>query len=177
MKSPNTSNASRSFLPADETTIKEIGLHSSSVIHRRFSIIVSTYHGDITSKLVHGAIERLTDHGVPKHAITVYRVPGAWEIPLAAQRVLTDSACDAVICLGCVIRGETSHDQHINATISDSLGKLSLEFKRPIAFGVLTCNTRDQALARSGGDVGNKGVESADAMIAMLQLFDEMQAQ
>ena len=103
-------------------------------------------------------------------------MPGSWEIPLAAQRLLDTGRWDAIVCLGCVIRGETTHDQHINTTISNALGMLSLEYSTPVAFGVLTCNTLEQALARSGGDVGNKGVEAAEAVLHMLSLFEEVES-
>ena len=103
-------------------------------------------------------------------------VPGAWEIPCAVQRVLDAGQSDAVLTLGCVVRGETTHDQHINTSVSNSLGRLTLDYKVPVAFGVLTVNTMDQAIQRSGGDVGNKGVEVAEAAIHMLLLFKEIQS-
>ena len=90
------------------------------------------------------------------------------------QFVLEKDSPDAVICLGCVVRGETTHDQYINSTVSSELGKLGLEHRTPVAFGLLTCNTMDQAIQRAGGDVGNKGIESADAVIELLKLFDAM---
>lgn len=156
--------------------ITELKGTTGSVKEKSFAVIVSKYHHSITSKLLDGTINTLTRNLVPASNIQVGWVPGAWEIPTAAQFALDQSKYDAVICLGCVIRGETTHDQHINTTISNGLGRLSLDYKTPISFGVLTCNTMEQAIARSGGDVGNKGVESAEAAIHMLLLFDEMHA-
>lgn len=146
---------------------------TGSVSKKRFAIIVSKYHQSITGKLLDGATNTLTRNLVPAGSIEVNWVPGAWEIPTAAQRILESKQFDGLICLGCVIRGETTHDQHINTTISNGLGRLSLDFGVPVGFGVLTCNTMEQAIARAGGDVGNKGVEAAEAVIHMLLLFEE----
>ena len=147
-----------------------------SVADKKFGIVVSRYHESITEKLVQGSLETLRRNQVPEQNIFVLRVPGAWEIPFAVQRILEHKSLDAIICLGCVIRGETSHDQHINTTVSNGLGRLGLDFQIPIAFGVLTCNTMDQAIQRAGGDVGNKGIEAADATIEMLQLFAQLES-
>lgn len=141
----------------------------------RVGIVVSSYHRDITGKLLEGAISTLQEVGIGESDIFTAWVPGSWEIPLAAQRLLDAEQWDAVVCLGCVIRGETTHDQHINTTISNALGMLSLEHSKPVSFGVLTCNTLEQAQARAGGDVGNKGVESAEAVLHMLSLFEEIE--
>ena len=154
--------------------IEELKGTSGSVSDCRFSIVVSKYHHSITQKLLDGAVQTLTRNLVPANQIKVHWVPGAWEIPSAVQRVLDVGNCDAVLTLGCVVRGETTHDQHINTAVSNSLGRLALDYKIPVAFGVLTVNTMDQAIQRSGGDVGNKGVEVADAAIHMLLLFNEI---
>lgn len=140
----------------------------------RVGIVVSSYHREITGKLQHGALETLQSVGIKEADIFTAWVPGSWEIPLAAQRLLETDRWDAIICLGCVIRGETTHDQHINTTISNALGMLSLDYSKPVAFGVLTCNTLEQAQARCGGSVGNKGVEAAEAVLHMLSLFEEI---
>lgn len=142
----------------------------------RVGIVVSSYHREITGKLLEGATATLNEVGVTDADIFTAWVPGSWEIPLAAQRLLETETWDAIICLGCVIRGETTHDQHINTTISNALGMLSLDHSRPVAFGVLTCNTLEQAQARSGGAVGNKGVEAAEAVLHMLSLFEEIES-
>lgn len=137
----------------------------------RFAIVVSKYNDSITSKLLTGAIETLVAHGVADDAIDVAWVPGAWEIPLVADRLAKTNRYAAVICLGAVIRGETTHDQHINRHVSISLGKTSLECGLPVLMGVLTCNSLEQAINRSGGVVGNKGVECAEAALEMVSLL------
>ena len=139
-----------------------------------FTIVVSRYHQSITEKLLTGAVKTLGREGVQDDQINVLYVPGTWEIPLAAKMALRSQAPAAVICLGCVIRGETTHDQYINMTVSSELGRLGIEYEVPIAFGVLTCNTLDQAIQRAGGDVGNKGVEAAEAVIEMVRLRREI---
>ncbi len=116
--------------------------------------------------------------GVPDEQIRIAWVPGAWELPIAAQRMIDSTVTyDGVLCFGCVIRGETTHDQHINTTVSEGLGRLSLLNDVPIGFGLLTVNSLDQAIARSGGAVGNKGEETATAVIEMLKLFDSLDAE
>ena len=134
--------------------IQEFKGTTGSVASDRFVIVVSKYHFSITGKLLDGAVQTLTRNLVPANQICVLWVPGAWEIPGAVQMALEASRYDAVLTLGCVIRGETTHDQHINTTVSTDLGRLSLDYKVPIAFGVLTCNTMEQAIQRSGGVPG-----------------------
>jgi 6,7-dimethyl-8-ribityllumazine synthase len=136
----------------------------------RFGVVVSRYNESITGKLLRGAVETLQSAGVLEDAIDIAWVPGAWEIPLLAQRFArTDAA--AVLCLGAVIRGETTHDQFINQQVSASLGRIALETGKPVLFGVLTCNSLEQAIERSGGRVGNKGVECAEAALEMASLL------
>lgn len=150
--------------------------NTGSVAQRRFAIVVSKYHLSITEKLLNGAVQTLVRNEVPEANISTFWVPGAWEIPTAAQFALEQGNYDAILTFGCVIRGETTHDQHINTTVSNSLGRLSIEHNTPIAFGLLTCNTMDQAIARAGGEVGHKGIETADAAIHMLLLRQEIEA-
>ncbi len=148
---------------------------TGSLAEKRFAIIVSTYHRRITGPLLQGAEESLATAGVDDENVTIAWVPGAWELPLAAKKFIASSAdWDAIICLGCVIRGETTHDQHINSTVSHNLGQLSIESGVPIAFGLLTCESLQQAIERSGGKVGNKGIEATDAAIRMVRLYDEI---
>lgn len=141
----------------------------------RFAIIVSKYHLSITQKLLDGALQTLKRNQVPDSNVDVLWVPGAWELPAGAQIALNNRKYDAVIVFGCVIRGETTHDQHINTTVSNTLGKISTDHQCPIGFGLLTCNTMDQAIARAGGEVGNKGIESAEAALHMVYLKQEVQ--
>jgi 6,7-dimethyl-8-ribityllumazine synthase len=136
----------------------------------RYAIVVSTYNSNITNKLLAGAIETLANSGVADGDIVVVRVPGAWELPLAATQLAKEPSICAVITLGAVIRGETTHDQHINRAVSNALMDLMNKTGKPIAFGLLTCNTMEQAIHRAGGNVGNKGCEAAEAAIEMVRL-------
>ena len=140
----------------------------------RFAVVVARYNETITSKLLAGAVETLTSHGVADDSIDIAWVPGAWEIPAAAQRMAVTQRYAAVLCLGTVIRGETTHDQYINQQVSHSLGQLALQSGLPVLFGVLTCNTLEQAIHRSGGRVGNKGAECAEAALEMVDLFTKL---
>lgn len=137
----------------------------------RFAIAVSRYNESITGRLLAGAVETLTGRGVPSDQIEIVWVPGAWELPLIAKTLAESHQFLAVLCLGAVIRGETTHDQYINQQVSASLGRIALETNVPVLFGVLTCNTLEQAIHRSGGNVGNKGVECAEAAIEMANLM------
>ncbi|MDA1050527.1 MAG: 6,7-dimethyl-8-ribityllumazine synthase [Planctomycetota bacterium] len=140
----------------------------------RFAIVVSKYNDSITTKLLTGAVETLRAHHVADDAIDVAWVPGAWEIPLVADRLAKTKCYAAVICLGAVIRGETTHDQHINRHVSLSLGRISLDSGLPVLMGVLTCNSLEQAINRSGGTVGNKGTECAEAALEMVSLLRQL---
>ncbi|MGN6135576.1 MAG: 6,7-dimethyl-8-ribityllumazine synthase [Aureliella sp.] len=141
---------------------------------RQIGVVVSTYNAAITDKLLEGALGTLTAAGVPRDQIQVLRVPGAWELPLATKWLAQSERVAAVISLGAVIRGETTHDQHINRAVSNALMELMQQSGKPIAFGLLTCNTLEQAQHRAGGDVGNKGEESAAAVLTMLALRDSI---
>lgn len=140
----------------------------------RYAIVVSDYNESITRKLLAGAIETLRAAGVAEEAIDVARVPGAWELPVVAKVFAKSKRHDAVICLGCVIKGETTHDEHINRQVSTSLGALALKTGVPIIFGVLTCHTLEQALNRAGGAVGHKGVEAAETAVRMVRLLESL---
>ena len=139
---------------------------------KQFAVIVSRYNEMITGRLLDGAVETLRDHQVADQRIDVVRVPGAWELSLAAKQLANSGRYAGLVCLGAVIRGETTHDQHINRFVSQSLGQLSLDFNLPIAFGLLTCNTFEQAHERAGGKVGNKGHEATLAMLEMARLTE-----
>ena len=117
-----------------------------------------------------GAKETLLKHGVTEDAIVVHKVPGSFELPLAAKFVLAKEQKDAVICLGAVIKGETDHDKYINAAVASGIMQLSLLSNVPIIFGVLTTNNKEQALNRAGGAHGNKGVEAAITALKMIAL-------
>lgn len=136
----------------------------------RFAILSSTYHSEITGRLAEGARLRLQQAGVPETQIELLPVPGAWELPLAASWAGRTGRFSGLIALGVVIKGETSHDQHINRFVSLSLGEIGLQHQIPIGFGLLTCDSLSQAVQRAGGKFGNKGEEAADAVLAMLEL-------
>jgi 6,7-dimethyl-8-ribityllumazine synthase len=140
----------------------------------RLAIVVSRYNESITSKLLAGALATLAENGVGDDRVDVAWVPGAWELPLVAQRMAAGGRYAAVICLGAVIRGETTHDEHINRAVSMALGDLGLHTGVPVLFGVLTCNTLEQAIHRSGGNVGNKGSECALAALEMISLLAKL---
>lgn len=140
----------------------------------RFGIVVSNYNETITSKLLSGAVATLTAAGVADDAIDVVRVPGAFEIPLAALTMAQSGNYSAVLCLGAVIRGQTTHDQHINRAVSLGLLEASLSSNVPVLFGVLTCDSLEQAINRSGGAAGNKGVECAESALHMAALMRKL---
>jgi 6,7-dimethyl-8-ribityllumazine synthase len=137
----------------------------------RFGIVVARWNEAITKKLLDGAVAKLQERGVPEDMIDVAWVPGAMEIPLVAKRLAGLRRYQAIICLGAVIRGETTHDQHINRSVSHAITRLSIEANIPVLFGVLTCETMEQAIHRAGGNVGNKGAEAADAAVQMVGLL------
>jgi 6,7-dimethyl-8-ribityllumazine synthase len=152
----------------------------------RFAIVVSRYNESVTSNLLDGAVRTLSAHGVADERIDVAWVPGAFEIPTVANRLAASGRYVAVLCLGAVIRGETTHDQHINRAVSTALAEIGARTGVPVLFGVLTCNTLEQAVARSGGQagtrgkdrpdsrVGNKGVECAEAALEMVNLMAKL---
>jgi len=140
----------------------------------RFAIVVARYNESITSKLLDGALQTLSAAGVADEAIDVAHVPGAWEIPVVAAQMARSGRYVAVLCLGAVIRGETTHDQHINRQVSISLGQIAIETGLPVLFGVLTCQSLEQAIHRAGGNVGNKGSECADAALRMVNLLEKL---
>jgi 6,7-dimethyl-8-ribityllumazine synthase len=143
----------------------------------RFGVVVARYNESITRRLLAGATETLAAHGVADADIEVAWVPGAFEIPLVAARMANSRRYLAVLCLGAVIRGETTHDQHINQAVSQQLASLAVESQVPVMFGVLTCNSLEQAIQRAGGSVGNKGSECAEAAIQMANLLEQMKSE
>ncbi len=140
----------------------------------RYGIVVAQWNRSITGKLLDGALEKFAEMGVADDAVDVAWVPGAWEIPIVAQRMAASGEYAAVICLGAVIRGETSHDQHINRGVSLAMNQIALEQDVPVLFGVLTVETMEQAIHRAGGNVGNKGSECAEAAVHMAGLLKSL---
>jgi 6,7-dimethyl-8-ribityllumazine synthase len=140
----------------------------------RFAIVVARWNKTITQRLLDGAVDTLRKRGVADEAIDVAWVPGSFEIPLVAQRVAISGRYAAVICLGAVIRGETTHDEHINRAVSLAMSQIALAANVPVLFGVLTCETMEQAIHRAGGNVGNKGAECAEAALEMAGLLKNL---
>ena len=136
----------------------------------RIAVVSSRYHDTVTSALRDGAVEAFSECGGDPADVVSIEAPGTWELPVLCSALLEgDEAPDAVVAIGCVIAGETSHDQHINSGVSNALAQLSIRTGVPVAFGVLTCSSMEQARARSGGEVGNKGRESMLAAIEAVQ--------
>ena len=142
----------------------------------RIGVAVSRYNDAVTTRLLDGAREALAAADVTD--VTVVDVPGAFELPLAAQAMLTTGpvACDAVVLLGCVIRGETPHFDYVCAQAAAGAQRVALDTGRPVVFGVLTTDTLDQAMARAGGAVGNKGAEAATVAVEMSRLLRHLAA-
>ncbi|MEN9447600.1 MAG: hypothetical protein RJA25_890 [Bacteroidota bacterium] len=133
---------------------------------KAFGIAVAEWNKHITFELLKGCIETLTKHGVLDSDIHINYVPGTFELPFAAKK-LAQKHLAAVICIGCVIKGETDHDIYINTSVANALQNLNIQFEIPFIFGVLTPNTEEQALERAGGKHGNKGVEAAVTALKM----------
>ena len=143
----------------------------------RVVIVASRYNAAICDALVAGSLETLSEAGYSAEQPPVVRVPGAWELPTVVQQVIDQPETIAAVALGCVIKGETTHDEHINRAVSLSLMQMGVSTGKPIAFGLLTCNTLEQAINRSGGSVGNKGHESAEAVLELLRLRKKLAAE
>ncbi|UTW66741.1 6,7-dimethyl-8-ribityllumazine synthase [bacterium SCSIO 12643] len=138
------------------------------------AIIRSEWNEDITQNLADGAESALLDNGVLEENIIRHDVPGAYELPLAAQWMANKPEIDAVVCIGTVIRGETSHFDFVSQAVSQGVKDVSLKTNKPIIFGVLTDDTKQQSIDRSGGILGNKGVEAGVTALKMLGLRDQL---
>lgn len=136
----------------------------------KFAVVVSRFNAFVTDRLLEGALDALKTHGAEDSAIDVVRVPGAFEISLAAKRLAAAGKHDALICLGAIIRGDTPHFDYIADAVTRGLGTLTLEYRLPIAFGVLTTNNVEQAMERAGEKSTNKGYEAALTAIEMANL-------
>lgn len=142
----------------------------------KIHIVVSDWNETITSKLYDGAHETLLKLGLDKDDIEVVRTPGAFELPAAAAMLLKAKAADGIICLGCVIKGDTQHDEYINSAVANGLTQLSVISGKPVTFGLLTVNTMEQAEERAGGSHGNKGVEAAVTAVKMVAIQKDLNA-
>ena len=143
---------------------------------KRFGIVAARFHQGIVDRLLEGAVRCLERHGAAEADILCARVPGAWEIPLALQAMTEHGDFDGLIALGVVIRGETPHFDYICDQTSAQCASLTMSWKRPIGFGLLTCETREQAEQRAGGAAGNKGEEAAEACLEMVTLLPRLRS-
>jgi len=139
----------------------------------RFAIVVSRFNSFITDRLLEGALDALKRHGADEKQVAIYKVPGAFEIPLAAKLLAGKSEIDGVICLGTVIKGATPHFHYIASEVTKGIAQASLEIGKPIAFGVITSENIEQAIERAGTKSGNKGYDAAISVIEMVNLLKE----
>jgi 6,7-dimethyl-8-ribityllumazine synthase len=137
----------------------------------RFGLVAARFNHFVVDKLVQGARDGLRRHGVPDDAVDLVWVPGAFEIPLVAQRLAASKKYAAVLCLGAVIRGDTDHYDHVAGGAASGIAQASLGTGIPVIFGLLTCDTLEQAINRAGGKSGNKGFEAAETALEMVNLL------
>jgi 6,7-dimethyl-8-ribityllumazine synthase len=137
----------------------------------RFGVIASRFNDEFVDGLLRGALDCLARHGAATDDVAVYRVPGAFEIPAVARKLIDGGALDAIVALGCLLRGETPHFDFIAAQVTTELSRVAVDAQFPLAFGVITCDTAEQATARSSPGAGNKGWEAALAAIEMANLW------
>jgi len=140
----------------------------------RYALLVGRWNSFVVEHLLEGAVDTLKRHGVAEDQLTVVRVPGAFEIPLACQRLAKSGNYDAIVALGAVIRGGTPHFEHVAGECTKGVAQVSLNHDIPIAFGVLTVDSIEQAIERSGTKAGNKGVEAALSALEMVSLLDQL---
>jgi 6,7-dimethyl-8-ribityllumazine synthase len=140
----------------------------------RFVLLAARFNGFVVDQLVAGAIDALKRHGVGDDRIDLVRVPGSYEIPLVAQKLGKSGKYAAVVCLGCVIRGDTDHYDHVAGAAASGIAQAALNCGVPVIFGVLTCDTLEQAIHRAGAKAGNKGFEAAVAAIEMVNLMKKL---
>jgi len=141
---------------------------------KRFGIVVSRFNDFITKELIAGCLDTLIRHGAEDKDLVIVWSPGAFEIPLVAQRLAKSKSYDAIICLGAVIRGSTPHFDYIAAEVSKGVAKVSLDTGLPVVFGVITADTIEQAIERAGTKDGNKGRDAAISAIEMANLLEQM---
>jgi 6,7-dimethyl-8-ribityllumazine synthase len=138
---------------------------------KKFALVASRFNEFITSKMIGGAEDMLKRHGVIDDNISVYWVPGAFEIPVVAKKIVESGKVDGVICLGCVIRGATPHFDYVSAEVSKGIASVGLQGTIPVIFGVLTTDSIEQAIERAGTKAGNKGADAAMSAIEMINLY------
>jgi len=140
----------------------------------KIGIVVSRFNEMITEKLLTGALETLRQTGIEDQDITLVRVPGSFEIPMASQRLAQTGKLEAIICLGAVIRGETPHFDYLSSQVTHGISQVALKYDLPVTFGVITADTVEQALARAGVKHANKGSEAANSAVQMANLFKQL---
>ncbi len=163
-------------LPIHEDPVMVEFSGTPSAHGRRFAVVASRFNETITQRLVDGALETLVAHGAAAADVDVVWVPGAWELPAAARRVLASERYDAIVAVGAVIRGDTPHFDYVAGEASRGLADAGAAFETPIGFGLLTCDDMAQAEARAGGAHGNKGRDAAMAAMEMAELFAQLDA-
>jgi len=141
---------------------------------KRFAVVASRFNGRLVEGLVNGALDCLTRHGVATGDVTLVRVPGAWELPLAAEALAAGGGCDGVVALAVVVRGETAHFDHLCAACFSGLERVAASHRLPVGLGVLTCDTEEQAASRSGGKGGNKGWDAALSVLEMAAVLADL---
>jgi 6,7-dimethyl-8-ribityllumazine synthase len=141
---------------------------------KKVAIVASRFNDFITARLMEGALDALNRHGVADKDITIYKVPGAFEIPSVAERLATGGNTDGIICLGAVIRGSTPHFDYVASEVSKGVAHVGLGAKIPVIFGVLTTDTIEQAVERAGTKSGNKGFDAGMALLEMMDLFSQI---
>jgi len=161
---------------ADKNLSHSEGLPVGSAAPYKFGIVYAAWHHDVTGALLQGAKDSLIQHGAHAENILIKEVPGTFELTLGAQYLAEFSQVDAIICIGCVIQGETKHFDFICDAVAKGITNLNIAYRKPIIFGVLTPNTKQQALDRAGGIHGNKGDEAAVTAIKMLELRDSFKS-
>ena len=139
----------------------------------RFGIIVSRFNSFITERLLEGALDALKRHGAEEDKIDIYKVPGAFEIPLMAKHLAKKADLDGIICLGAVIKGATPHFEYVASEVAKGVALVSLDSEKPVAFGVITSDNIEQAIERAGTKSGNKGFDAAMSTIEMVNLLKE----
>ncbi len=147
---------------------------SMNATGKKIGIVASRFNEFITSKLVDGAVDTLVRHGVQEEQIEIVWVPGAFEIPAVTRKLAKRKKQDALICLGCVIRGDTPHFDYIAAEVSKGIASVGLESEMPVVFGVLTTDNIEQAIERAGTKAGNKGADAAMAAIELMDLYRQL---
>jgi 6,7-dimethyl-8-ribityllumazine synthase len=139
----------------------------------RFAIVVSRFNSFITERLLEGALDALKRHGAEEKQIAIYKVPGAFEIPLVAKLLAKKKEIDAIICLGTVIKGGTPHFHYVASEVTKGIAQASLEIEKPISFGIITSDNIEQAIERAGTKSGNKGYDAAISAVEMVNLIKE----